>query len=212
MERSEAKRYEELPCLYKIKNPRRVKYATDLIATVMERFGLERIDWAEENFIKDYPYEETLPLLKRGLIKVTKSHQTFSQDELKDEAVEKAQPIAATAVRIEPRTEIKVHEAKRLMLDEEAEALIITGTRKSDRTKKGIINIDVLSECFEDGETVTVEEIRKRVKDFDKKTTYVKVLARGTLTKRLTVEADEFSVDAAKMILLMGGQVIKTVS
>ena len=56
---------------------------------------------------------------------------------------------------------------------------------------------------------VTLDEIKKRVKGFNKQTTYLKVLARGTLDKALTVEADGFSLQAVKMIVLMGGTAIK---
>lgn len=204
VERSEAKRFEELPCLYRIKNPRRVKYATELIATVMEKYGLESVEQPEKDFVKDYPYEETLPLIKRGLIKVTKSNKKVAFEDLPEEPVE-------NKFSFERREEVKVHEVKELMTDDVAEALVTVSTRKADTTKKGIINVDVLSECFNDGETVTLEEIKKRVQGFNKKITYVKVLARGTLNKKLIVEADEFSVDAKKMILLTGGQVIKTI-
>lgn len=205
VERSDAKRFEELPCLYRIKNPRRVKFATELIATVMEKHGLESVEQAAQNFVKDYPYEETLPLIKRGLIKVTKSNKKIAPEDLPDEPI-------VTKFSIEHRPEIKVEEAKVLMRDDVAEAFVIQGERKADTTKKGIINVDVLSECFEDGEKVTLEEIKKRVKGFNRKVTYVKVLARGTLNKKLIVEADEFSADAKKMILITGGQVIKTLS
>lgn len=203
VERSEAKRFEELPCLYRIKNPRRVKYATELIATVMERFGLKQVEHAEKDFVKDYPYEETLPLIKRGLIKVTKSNKKVAFEDLPDEPLE-------NKFSFEHREEVQVYEVKELMTDDVAEALVTQSTRKADTTKKGIINIDVLSDNFNDGETVTLEEIKKRVQGFNKKITYVKVLARGTLNKKLVVEADEFSVDAKKMILITGGQVIKT--
>ena len=205
VERTEAKRFEEFPCLYRIKNPRRVKYATELLATVMEKYGLKQIEKENEDFVKDYPYEETLPLIKRGLIKVTKSNRQIAFEDLPDEPI-------VTKFNIEPRAEVKVHEVEELMTDEVAEALVIQSTKKADTTKKGIINVDVLSKCFKDGERVTLDEIKKRVAGFDKKITYVKVLARGTLDKKLIVEADMFSVDAEKMILLTGGQVIKTIT
>ena len=203
VERSEAKRFEEMPCLYKIKNPRRVKYATELIATIMEQFGLKQIEKESEDFVKDYPYEPTLPLIKRGLIKVTKSNKQIAPEDLPDEPI-------VSGFSIEHRDEVKVEEVKELMSDEVAEALVTQSARKADTTKKGIINVDVLSKCFNDGEKVTVDEIKARVPGFDRKITYIKVLARGTLNKKLIVEADEFSVDAKKMILLTGGQVIKT--
>ena len=203
VERAEAKRFEEFPCLYRIKNPRRVKYATELLATIMEKFGLKQTETEEEDFVKDYPYEETLPLIKRGLIKVTRSNKKIEFEDLPEEPI-------VPRFSIEPRAEVKVQEVEELMPDEVAEALVIRSVRKADATKKGIINVDTLSKYFKDGETVTLEEIKKRVEGFNRKITYIKVLARGSLNKKLTVEADEFSVDAQKMILLTGGQVIKT--
>ncbi|MCD8205650.1 MAG: uL15 family ribosomal protein [Clostridia bacterium] len=43
----------------------------------------------------------------------------------------------------------------------------------------------------------------------DKKCTRVKILSGGKIDKALTVKADDFSLDAIKMILLVGGKVIK---
>ena len=108
------------------------------------------------------------------------------------------------------RQEVKVHEVHALMHDEEAIALIEESERKSDRTKSGIVNIDTLSEYFTAGEKVTLEEMKSRIPVIPKKTTYIKVLARGKLDKALEVEADEFSLDAVKMIALMGGKAIRT--
>ena len=59
---------------------------------------------------------------------------------------------------------------------------------------------------------MTLDAIKERVSRFNRKATYIKVLARGSLDKRLIVEADDFSVQAAKMILLTGGEVIETIS
>lgn len=77
VERNNAKRYKELPCLYKINNARRAKYATDLISTVMDKFGVERAEKPLENFIGDFPYSNTITLIKDGLIKVTETDRTF---------------------------------------------------------------------------------------------------------------------------------------
>ena len=73
VERAEAKRYAELPCLYKITNGRRVEYATQLIDVVMEQFDTERTGKTGKDYVSKYPYEDTLSLIKRKLIKVTRS-------------------------------------------------------------------------------------------------------------------------------------------
>ena len=78
VERSKAKRYDELPCMYKITNKRRVQYATELIALVMEKFDSEFVEKTIEDYTADYPYEPTVELIKRNLIKVRKSNRAFA--------------------------------------------------------------------------------------------------------------------------------------
>ena len=95
------------------------------------------------------------------------------------------------------------------MGDEVAELLVEKAGGVSDRTRTGIVNIDTLSRYFTDGETVTLEEVKKRVPNFSNKVTYLKVLGRGTLDKKLTVEADNFSLQAVKMIVITGGKAVK---
>lgn len=76
--------------------------------------------------------------------------------------------------------------------------------------KKGIINIDTLSENFESGDTVNLESIIAKGL-LPKGTDYVKILARGRLNKQLFVEANDYSSDAVKMILLTDGKVTKII-
>jgi hypothetical protein len=62
-------------------------------------------------------------------------------------------------------------------------------------------------DVFEDGSKVTKEELL-REKIIRKKTYPVKILAGGTLTKKLTVEIDKMSKKAQDMIISLGGKVI----
>lgn len=187
---SEVAAYEKIPCLYRIKNERRLKYAADLIATAMQ--GREKLDgYTETDFAKQYPYEDIEPLIERKLVKVLTEEDAKSGDVFK------------------PRDAVTVSEANELLQDEIAVALIEEAEELSDKTKFDIVNIDTLSKCFADGETVTLEEIKKRISSFSKKATAVKVLARGKLDKKLTVIADSYSIEAAKMILLTGGNAVK---
>lgn len=194
---AEVAAYEDTQCLYKIKNDRRLKYAKELIDKVMMDNGLSAGLIAENtDYASLYPYEETEPLIERKLIKV-----------LTDEDAQSGTVFRPSDVR----QSVTAAEVDSIMQDEVAEVLIEKSEEQevTDRTKVGIVNIDALSRAFADGETVTLEEIKKRVKGFDKKITYVKVLARGVLDKKLTVKADAFSIQAVKMILLTGGKVIK---
>ena len=187
---SEVAAYEKIPCLYRIKNERRLKYAADLIATAMD--GREKLeDYTETDFAKQYPYEDIEPLIERKLVKVLTEEDAKSGDVFK------------------PRDMVTVSEANELLQDEIAVALIEETDETSDKTKFDIINIDTLSKNFADGETVTLEEIKKRISSFSKKAPAVKVLARGKLDKKLTVIADSYSIEAAKMILLTGGNAVK---
>ena len=149
----------------------------------------ESVDYAAQ-----YPYETTEKLIARKLIK-----------ELTDEDAQSGTVFRKSDVR----QSVTAAEVDSIMNDEVAEILIEKAEEVSDRAKVGIVNIDMLSRTFADGETVTLEEVKKRVKGFDRKVTYLKVLARGVLDKKLTVKADAFSLQAAKMILLTGGKVIK---
>ena len=106
---------------------------------------------------------------------------------------------------------VSVAEAAEMMADEEAEAQMERSGRMADKTRTAIVNIDTLSDYFEDGEYVDIDAMKARIPFFDKRATYVKVLARGILTKTLEVEADVYSMEAAKMILLLGGKVIVTI-
>ena len=57
----------DTPCLYRIKNERRLNYAKDLIAQVMENIGAARI---EREWVDYYqPYDTTLNLIERQLVK-----------------------------------------------------------------------------------------------------------------------------------------------
>ncbi|MBQ8433784.1 MAG: uL15 family ribosomal protein, partial [Clostridia bacterium] len=57
-------------------------------------------------------------------------------------------------------------------------------------------------------DVVTIDALKQKGL-VPKKEDAIKVLARGTLDKVLTVEADAFSLDAVKMIVLVGGTAIK---
>ena len=73
--------------------------------------------------------------------------------------------------------------------------------------KKGEINIGVIDQHFEAGEVITIQALKNK-NLISRKDCRIKVLAHGFLTKSFTVKAEAFSVEAIKMIELMGGTVI----
>ena len=186
--------YADTPALYRIKSERRLKYTKELIAKMMQDNGLtQKAEPVIVDYASQYPYDTTENLIERKLIKV-----------LTDEDAQSGEVFMPSDIR----KSVKAQDVDNILQDEIAVELIEKLDGVSDKTKSGIINIDTLSQNFADGETVTIEEIRKRIKGYNK-VTYIKVLARGTLDKRLTVEADDFSLQAVKMIVLIGGRVVK---
>ena len=123
-----------------------------------------------------------------------------------DPEVEPVIPVEPEEIKIVE--EVSTFEVNNLMTDDTAYSNIERSKRVIDKTKTGIINIDVISTYFDNGDVVTLEAMKEKIPGFKKNITYVKVLARGTLNKALTVEADDFSVEAVKMILLTGGRVV----
>ena len=73
--------------------------------------------------------------------------------------------------------------------------------------KKAIINLDVISRSFEANDVVTVNTLKEKHL-IAKNVYFVKVLARGVIDKPLVIKAQDFSIDAAKMIQLTGGKVV----
>ena len=73
---------------------------------------------------------------------------------------------------------------------------------------KAEINLDVIEQKFEDGALVTLDAL-KRKRLVPKRTDYVKILARGALTKPLIVEANDFSRAAEEMLISLGGEAIR---
>ena len=108
----------------------------------------------------------------------------------------------------EGRVHVDAVHADELVTDAEAEASIevVKETAKKSGGKMVEINIDVICENFEDGDTVTLEALKaKRLVPAN--AGRLKVLARGIMTKNnIVVVADKFSLSAVKMITLAGGR------
>ena len=64
---SSNKNYIETPCMYRIKNNRRVKYAKYLISLVTEAYAIPSLEKERVDYYK--PYEDLDTLLNQGLIK-----------------------------------------------------------------------------------------------------------------------------------------------
>ena len=95
------------------------------------------------------------------------------------------------------------------MSDDEAETLIEEDkSSKVHKGKKGIINLDDLEANFNDGDTITLEALQEK-KLVASDVGRVKLLARGKLDKKFHVDLQDYSIQAVKMVLLVGGTVQK---
>ena len=101
---------------------------------------------------------------------------------------------------------IDASEADAILTDE----IAMDSTRKESGAGHGRgaeINIGTIDQHFEQGEIITIDALKEK-KLIGKKDCRIKVLADGILTKSFTIKAEAFSVQAVKMIELMGGTVI----
>ena len=72
------------------------------------------------------------------------------------------------------------------------------------RTEYAVVNLDALADRFDEGTVVTPELLRERGLIHSVRQP-IKVLARGDISKKLTVQAHKFSGKAAEKILAAGG-------
>ena len=76
--------YEDTPLMIRIKNKKRLKYAIQLISTVMEQNNILRVEREPVDYY--VPYQGTLELIKQGLIKreikTAEDEAIFEQDKL----------------------------------------------------------------------------------------------------------------------------------
>jgi large subunit ribosomal protein L15 len=81
------------------------------------------------------------------------------------------------------------------------------GFRNINHKEFAIVNLDDLEKLFKAGEEVTPEKLAETGIIHDSKDG-VKILAFGSLTKKLTVKAHKFSKSAAEAIAAKGGEAI----
>ncbi len=195
------KKYEKTPCCLRVKSDLGLKRAIVLVGRLMSEAGAAKIpDFLPTDYAALYPYEETESLVARGLIK--KLVALGGDENVKAD------------VSAFIRGKITVAEAQSALSDEAAATLVETVRERNAEAraagKKVIVNIDTLSECFDANAVVTLDALKEKGL-VPQNADFVKILARGALDKPLTVEANDFSLDAVRMITLTGGKAIKFV-
>lgn len=196
---SDVKKYQKVPFKMKVKSNLSIKYAKELIADCMEKFDAEQGDVMNIDYSREY--EENEPLIERGLIKV------YANDDINDGdvLVQAGYGESLKSINVEDADmSITDDIAKTFVEDvEDDEELVIT-----KGTKKAIINIDTIDANFNNGDEIDINVLKEK-KLIDKNAGKLKVLARGVLTKSITIKANEYSLQAVKMVVLLGGTVYK---
>lgn len=112
-----------------------------------------------------------------------------------------------TFAPIQTVKKVTVAEAIQMIEDEVAAAAIeVDKNAVSHVGKKDIINVDTISQNFNDGDTVTIDALKEK-KLVPANSKQVKLLARGTLDKKLFIELQDYSIEAVKMVIATGGTV-----
>lgn len=189
---SSIKKYEHLPFRIKVKSSRGLKYAFELIEQAMNQLNTDVLD--EMPTINYYQENRGFNnLLEEGLIK-----EIIDEDTFKDLTEINKEFLESNNIR-----SIDLQTLKHLKFNEDTIKL----ANKNVQGKKYTINIDTLSKNFNDGDIITIS-VLKEMKLIPKNAEAVKCLARGTLDKKLTLDLQDYSTDAIKMIIITGGKVL----
>ena len=210
---SSVKKYDDVPVMVRVRSQRSQKYVLELIDMMMADAGLKQLRAVKDEF-DIFPPMSKAELVENGAIKVMMTdgngeavsadfetmknskfnlvtggitlHKHVSVDEVAQISDEDVAPFIQTEVDLDPENDDEI----------------------TYGSKKGIINIDTISSAYNDGDVVTVASLIEKGL-IQKNIHFIKVLARGELDKVLTVKAHDFSMDAAKMIVVAGGNVVK---
>ena len=180
------KKYAKTPFIYRVNGDRRSIYALELIDMLAREEGLQlNKKFIEVNYVADLAYQSTEKLIFKGLIK-------------------------ENGLSFIPYKEVTEVEAEQAITNELAKQLI-------DEKKTGVVvsnsqlvpvNIGQLEQSFSNGDVVNLESLKEK-KIVSKNAKGIKLLAGGKLTKALKVEANQCSLSAVKMIILVGGDITK---
>ncbi|MBP5342464.1 hypothetical protein J6Y73_00830 [bacterium] len=193
----ESKKFSATPVLFKVKGPRKAKYAVELVDLLGEKLGLTKGDVDNVNYCEEIQGLTEAELIEKGLIKVKAERTTEVDERTRKVAIEE---------------EVSANETSELLSDRDANNLTQTSNRYADPTKKAQISVADLCNYFEEGEIANLEEIKNRVPEFDPEATFLEVTGEGSANKAIIVDCDEISLEAAKMILLVGGKVMKSMT
>lgn len=178
---SEKSVYQEVPVLVKVSSNRGYKYFTELVDYMMAARQVK----PKKNFVTTDYFPDLIPNGEAILNSIG-----LGTDYLYDHINIKSIPAD-------------------IPMDLENIIPVISGTPVEEDAVEASIYIDTLCTYFDDNEVITLDILKAR--NVIKYGDLLRIKARGTLDKKLTIYADAFDAEALQMITCVNGRAIKIV-
>lgn len=175
--------YGKTPTLHKVKSKRGCKYGIELIRDIMSELQIANNEkFVPTDYVALYPPEDI--------------------EEKKSE------------IRHLFKDSISVEDLGVMTDEESMEFIEIVKNKEYTINKflpinKYVIFVDDLDMLYESGDTVTINDLINKEALPKEENIFLEIRARGTLNRKLTVEAHSFDPNAIKMIILTDGKVIQ---
>lgn len=189
---SDSKKYALVPVFLKVKSSRGLKYAKELVDTVMKAYGVVQGEIPNINYYE--PTQSIEELIGAGLVK-----ELLSEKELETLKELNKRNLDSNVTKFVSASEVKNIALHKELLEES-----FVKKALKEQGQKTIINVDTISRNYIENEIVSLKTLKEKGL-ISKKAGYVKCLARGVLDKKLIFSLQDYSDDAIKMILLTGG-------
>lgn len=201
---SDKKIGEQLPTLQRVLSNRSVSYAKRLINILMQENDMTVLD-ADKVVKTDYDsylckksFEDLIA--ERSII------EYYVEQEVEDDYDISTYNSFLDDEDDDSDISVSLEEANNQISDSLIERKIQKSSKKHGSGKLHVINLAVLSKEFANDDFIDLEALKEK-RLLPKNATRYKVLASGILDKTLNIEADDFSKEAMKMIIYLGGSV-----
>lgn len=195
-------RYASVPVRCKVTGRRSLHAVLDL---VRELARLHALAGCAPPAPPELPPPDPRLLAERGLIRVVARRE--NGDPVAEEELRALLEAGATLEKFSSAFALRRMRGRavRFLLGEGASPRPVPARSSAARA---LVNLDTIAACFADGARVDLETLREKGL-IGRRATACKILARGRLDKVLTVEAEEFSRAAERLIAQKGGKAVR---
>ena len=195
-------RYASVPVRCKVTGRRSLRAVLDL---VRELARLHALAGCAPPAPPELPPPDPRLLAERGLIRVVARRE--NGDPVAEEELRALLEAGATLEKFSSAFALRRMRGRavRFLLGEGSSPRPVPARSSAARA---LVNLDTIAACFADGARVDLETLREKGL-IGRRVTACKILARGRLDKVLTVEAEEFSRAAERLIAQKGGKAVR---